>query len=146
MLSIAERHKSTSIARALVLCALVIVSGCGSGENIRPLSGSVTLQGKPLERGIITLYPKGLGSTVGCEIIDGKYSLDDVSGATPGKYRVEINAFRPTGKTEFDVDQQKKVSIEEQYLPKQYNTNSTLEADVTADGENVFDYDLQLGK
>jgi len=55
-------------------------------------------------------------------------------------------AFRPTGKSEFDIDQNKKVSIEEQFLPKQFNSSSTLEAEVVVGKPNSFDFDLKPGK
>ncbi len=55
---------------------------------------------------------------------------------------MEIIAFKPSGKTEFDIDEQKQVDIEVQFLPERYNRNSELEVDVTLDGENVFDFEL----
>ena len=129
-----------------VFLCIGAVIGCGPGDDRQPLSGSVSWQGKPLAKGVITLYPKGAGSTVGCEIIEGKFSIDLQNGATPGNYRVEIIAFRPTGKTEFDVDQNKKVDIEEQYLPSQFNTASTLEAEIKSGTKNEFAFDLKPGK
>jgi hypothetical protein len=30
----------------------------------------------------------------------------------------------------------------EQYVPARYNTDTTLEREVSADGENVFDFEL----
>lgn len=139
-----------SVARGVscsfALCLVVAVAGCGPGDNRQPLAGSVTLDGKPLEKGVITLFPQGAGSTAGCEILAGKYSLDTQTGATPGKYRVEILAFRPTGKSEYDVDQKKQVSLEEQYLPSRYNNDSELQAEVVAGGKNVFDFGLKSGK
>jgi len=131
---------------ALGLLVMICFSGCGSGENRQVMTGEVTWLGKPLEKGVITFYPKGQGDTVGTEILSGKFTIKQENGAMPGKYRVEIIAFRPTGKSEFDVDQKKQVSIEEQYLPKQYNSASTLEADVADGKDNKFQFDLQAGK
>jgi len=131
---------------ALIGVGFIAITGCSPGDNRQALKGTVTWQDSPLPKGVITLYPKGDGSTVGCEVIDGKFSIAESNGATPGKYRVEILAFRPTGKSEFDIDQNKKVSIEEQFLPKQFNSSSTLEAEVVAGKPNSFDFDLKPGK
>ncbi len=130
----------------LIGIGFIAIAGCSSGDNRQALKGTVTWQDNPLTKGVITLYPKGEGSTVGCEVIDGKFSIAEADGATPGKYRVEILAFRPTGKTEFDIDQNKKVSIEEQFLPKQFNSSSALEAEVVVGKPNSFDFVLKIGK
>ncbi len=137
------------LCRSLVLLLAIscwTVSGCGPSDNRQSLTGTVSWQGSPLTKGVITLYPKGQGSTVGCEIIDGKFSIATTNGATPGMYRVEIIAFRPTGKTEFDIDQNKKVSIDEQILPKQFNSASTLEAEVVVGKPNSFEFVLKPSK
>ncbi len=123
-----------------------MIVGCGPGDQRQAVSGTVTWQDKPLAKGVITLYPKGAGSTVGCEIIDGSFVIALNDGATPGKYRVEIISFRPTGKTEFDVDQNKQVLIEEQFLPKQYNTDTSLEAIIAVGEKNRFEFNLKPNK
>ncbi|MCR9291444.1 MAG: hypothetical protein NXI32_01915 [bacterium] len=130
------------IVACLVMGVLAICLGCSS-ESYQPISGSVSFEGQALEKGVITLYPRGEGTTVGGEIIDGSFSLPREKGPTPGKYRVEIIAFRPTGKSEFDIDLNQEVPIEEQFLPQKFNRNSTLEIEVAADGDNAFDFDLR---
>ncbi len=125
------------------LVALLVLSGCNAEEARHGISGTVSWQGMPVAKGVITLYPKGAGDTVGCEIVDGRFKIEQESGGKAGSYRVEILAFRPTGKTDFDIDENMQVSIEEQYLPKQFNTDSTLEAEIATDGENVLSFDLK---
>ena len=121
-------------------------SSLGRGDNRQALTGTVSWQGSPLSKGVITFYPNGAGSTVGCEITDGKFVIEQANGATPGKYRVEILAFRPTGKSEFDIDQNKQVSIEEQFLPKQFNSASTLDAEVVVGKANSLEFALKPSK
>jgi hypothetical protein len=127
----------------LTVGAFSFFMGCG-GTNQQPLSGTVNWQGKPIERGAINFFPKSSdGMTVGSGIKDGKFSIDREYGPPPGKYRVEILAFRETGKTEFDVDQNKPVAIDEQYLPKQFNQSSTLETEIQAGKPNDLTFDLK---
>lgn len=123
---------------------LMCIVGCGSAEPYHAISGKVTVDQQPLAKGVITLYPTGPGTTVGGEIVDGQFSLPEERGPTPGSYRVEIVAFRPSGKKEFDVDLNTNVDVEVQYLPAKYNTKSELTLTVN-EGENApFDFKLDL--
>ena len=122
----------------------VAVAGCSRVEGYHSISGTVLLDDQPLKKGVITLFPTGSGTTVGGEIVDGKFSLPRDRGPTPGKYRVEIVAFKPSGKKEFDVDLNTQVDVELQYLPPKYNTKSMLECSVEQSGKNEFEFNLQM--
>jgi hypothetical protein len=75
------------IFTAIVLGALT--SGCFSG-SAGTVSGNVTFNGKPLEKGLITFSPAGeVGGTAGGEIAAGKYEVTDL---VPAKYKVSIAA------------------------------------------------------
>jgi hypothetical protein len=130
--------------RLPIALLFLVVTGCSSGEDYHPVSGSVLLNEQPLKKGVITLFPTGPGTTVGGEIIDGKFSLPRDRGPTPGKYRVEIVAFKPSGKKEFDVDLNSQVDVEVQYLPPKYNTKSELECSVEQSGKNEFEFKLVM--
>jgi len=79
------------------------------------------------------------GKPVFGRIENGSYEIPADRGPTVGINRVEITAYRGTGKTTKEED----AVIEEQvqFLPSNFNTNSTLSADVTA-GENPINFDL----
>ena len=128
----------------LVYCSLLIMTflGCSSGEVFYPISGAVTVDEQPLKKGVITLFPVGAGTTVGGEILEGRFSLPVDKGPSVGKYRVEIVAFKSSGKKEFDVDLNKQIDVEVQYLPAKYNTNSVLDCEVTKGGKNEFEFKL----
>ncbi len=122
----------------------LLIPGCSQGEDYHPIAGTVLLNDQPLKKGVITLFPSGEGTTVGGEIIDGKFTLPRDRGPTPGKYRVEIVAFKPSGKKEFDVDLNAQVDVEVQYLPPKYNTKSELECSVEKSGKNEFEFKLEM--
>ncbi len=126
----------------LVVVGLCLFGGCGSGEDFQKISGTVTLDNEPLKKGVVTLFPNGPGTTVGGEIVDGKFLLARDRGPTPGKYRVEIVAFKASGKKEFDVDQNKQVDVELQFLPAKYNTKSELSCTVESGSKNEFEFAL----
>jgi hypothetical protein len=119
------------IALALSLVAML---GCASPETVE-VSGSVTWEGAPVPHGDITFFdldphvPAAAG-----KIVDGAYAFR----CKPGKKRVEISSYRLSGKKTPEGK-----SIGEMYIPEQYNSNSTLTADVTLDGENQFKFTLK---
>ncbi len=129
-------------SRWLLVVSLCVI-GCSGGEPYQPMTGAVTVDGKPLEKGVITFYPEGPGTTVGGEILEGHFSLAQENGATPGKYRVEIVAYKNSGKSEFDIDTNSQVPIEIQYLPVKYNVKSQLKADVVEGEPNEYDFKLE---
>jgi len=68
--------------RTLILGFLLPLAGC---EAPKPsLAGRVTLDGKPLEAGFVTLHPDGIGNTVGAEVRGGGFLLENVPSG-PGK-------------------------------------------------------------
>lgn len=126
----------------LFIAGLCLLAGCGGGEDFQKISGTVTLDNEPLKKGVVTLFPNGAGTTVGGEIVDGKFLLARERGPTPGQYRVEIVAFKASGKKEFDVDLNKQVDVELQYLPAKYNNKSELTCTVEAGSKNEFEFAL----
>jgi hypothetical protein len=139
------RHSGTAFSMfgTFALCVLCLgSSGCNRGPDYQEVSGVVSWQGKPIEKGAITFYPNGDGTAAGCEVVEGKYQIKKEYGPPPGKYRVEIVAYKKTGRTEFDVDLNAKVDISEQYLPKEFNTESKLVAEIVSGKNNVFDFEL----
>lgn len=143
----AEFHQQTpgavcAIGWTPMLLWLAAMTGCGPGDNRQPLSGTVSWQVKPLTKGVITFYPKGAGSTVGCTIVDGRFAIAPQKGAAPGNYQVQIVAFRSAGKTEFDIERNARVDIEEQYLPIRFNSASMLEVEIKSGAKNDLAFNL----
>jgi hypothetical protein len=88
-----------STAACSVLLLLAFVGGCGT-KGFAPVSGTVTLDGKPLPNASVNFQPldskqSGQGS-VGKTDADGRYSLrvvvDNKAGAVVGKHRVSISS------------------------------------------------------
>jgi hypothetical protein len=135
------------LSAALALTAL----GCGGRSDDyprEPISGTVTLDGKPIERGYITFEPKsGQPTQSGGMIEQGKYEVPVQSGAVPGAYsvavfaeaaKVAVNASPGTPEYEAAA---KKVSSGNP-VPAKYNFNSILKAEVKAGEPNVFNFEL----
>ena len=84
--------------RCLIAGLVILASGCGkSGPPTSRVEGSVTLDGKPLEKGTISFVclENDRGGSAAGKIVAGKYDVADVPR---GKVRVGFHAVRSTGR------------------------------------------------
>lgn len=127
-----------------LVVGLLVLSGCGgSGTDRETVSGAVTLDGKPLETGSILFTPEGPGSTAGGEIENGQYNLSRELGLSPGSYRVQIQSWRPTGRTIRDAASGETFEDLVSIIPPRYNERSELKVTIEQGTENTFDYALE---
>ena len=132
----------------VMLCA----GGCGGSKNNLgrlPISGTVTLDGVPLKSGHIVFEPSaGQPTQSGGMIYDGKFDVPEAQGAAPGLYTVAVYAgeeataikFEP-GTPEYEAAAMKAKSSGER-VPRNYNIDTELSAEVKVDGENFFPFEL----
>ncbi len=141
-----KTHKSIPVWRQLTLLLSVgwislVLPGCG-GTGRQPISGMVTYRGQPLDRGRIEFEPlDGQGSAGGATIQNGAYRIPADRGLLPGRYKVRIHA--PTGERRAPTgppgDSPVSPPPQDKIAPR-YNMQSTLTAEVTKAGSNIFDY------
>jgi hypothetical protein len=114
---------------------LLPVVGCTDpATRTYPVSGSVTLDGQPIESGSITFESADGGAGVFSEAIrNGQYQLR----STAGMKKVSISAYRPRG------DQQTATPDRENYIPARYNAQTTLTVEIKRDGDNQHDFSLK---
>jgi hypothetical protein len=127
----------------LLALALAAFVGCSDGPQRMPVKGTVSLDGQPLATGSLLMTPLKKGPVAGCDIKDGRFEMPGERGPGPGEYRVEITAYRPTGKKVFDTDLNVAAETLEPIVPVRYNTASELKATVSAETENEFKFDLK---
>ncbi len=128
-----------SAIASCILTAIVILAGCGdSNKGKSILFGSVTYQGKLIERGQIRFIPQNgnelpMSSAL---IIDGKYRIDRKGGVPEGTYKVSIEAFVVPTKYANHANHQKAPGPNApllQYLPEKFNRATALTITI---GEN----------
>jgi hypothetical protein len=118
---------------ALLTCVLII--GCQQANDDVEVSGAVTWNGKPLPAGMIILQPtEPRQPPVGGKIEDGKFLLH----TKPGKMRVQVEAVRATR----ERDPETGTFLGEMYIPSRYNRETELEANITYEGKNFFEFAL----
>jgi hypothetical protein len=136
------------IRRRLVLasvCFVCVLSGCGSDPLGRhAISGSVTLDGAPVDNGSITFQPTEQATTSsGAMIKGGKYSIARDQGLPVGKYRVAISAPKPgTGGDVPPGEMPGETPPAVEMIPPEWNVNSNQTIEVKADGPFEFNFEV----
>jgi hypothetical protein len=130
-----------SVVLGLVLCTAVC--GCSSGKpQTVEVSGLVTIEGKPLDRALIFFDATGdnQGPRAAGVIRNGEYFLEPDQGPVAGPLRVAI-----VSETEDDTPAPNQLAkrYPREKIPAQYNARSILTVEATADGPNIFDFDLR---
>lgn len=120
---------------ACVMGGWLAIVGCSSsGPKTYEVSGNVTFNGQPVSEGAIMFLPadKSINPQGGI-IKDGAYKLR----AEAGSYSVQITATRPVPGKKGPMGE----DAVEQYIPANYNEQTTLNAEVKA-SENQLDFPL----
>lgn len=111
------------------------VAACARPEPGCLVQGTVTFDGAPIERGSVIFMAVDNKTTAGGGTIeDGRYALR----VLPGPKRVMISASRQVAGGDLHGEK----FYLEGYVPRCYNEETTLRADVVPDGENRFDFAL----
>ncbi|QDU77105.1 hypothetical protein Pan97_41670 [Bremerella volcania] len=126
---------------ALVFCLILGSLGCSSSTSapdMHVVHGTVTFDGKPIEKGrILFRQTEGDGRAYSTEIVEGAYELEVKEG--PSEVTITASRLIP-GK--FDNSNGTPEQIGEMYIPAKYNRKTELNALVTPGGENQFAFDL----
>jgi len=138
---------SNQVNASILICVFLTVCGCNSGPEDMPeigsVTGTVTLDGQPLEAADIFFAPEDGRTSTGTTDATGKYELTynpTTKGAKIGKNMVRITTFK---EFEGDLDaEDSKEPARKELVPAEYNKKTTLTADVKA-GENTFNFDLE---
>jgi carboxypeptidase family protein len=90
-------NRPGTLTVSILATAGIVLTGCSSSSRppTYPVTGTVTLQGKPLAGAAITFVPTGEGEAASAITdSDGKYALttwEAGDGARPGEYRVKVS-------------------------------------------------------
>ncbi|MEX2308070.1 MAG: carboxypeptidase-like regulatory domain-containing protein [Pirellulales bacterium] len=115
-----------------------MLAGCREGgPEIAPVSGRVTLDGRPLVNADVSFQPDGAQRASGGRTdADGRYQLmykRGQEGAIVGEHTVRIWVSR-------------EIVANPPHIPARYDTESELRREVKAGENNVFDFDLKTDK
>ena len=137
-------------AASAVLAACLLLAGCGAGEPLIPVEGTVTLAGKPLTEGSVSYRPsqdrgnESLHHPTGRIEADGSYRLyvGQRNGAPPGWYKVVVFANEPTP----DDPDAVHPGFPQTLIDRRYNRPETTPLTVEVAGDtdqSTYQFDLE---
>jgi hypothetical protein len=141
-------HAYRKIARFCLIGLLIATCvGCGKkGPQRAAVSGHVTLDGQPINEGVIQFLPvEGtVGPETGAVITNGQYDIPHERGPIVGKSRIELRASKKTGGKIQDPTGRPGVLTDEykEMFPPSSNTNSSLVREIK-DEPNKLDFDIR---
>jgi hypothetical protein len=125
--------------RLAVSCSLAVIlsliAGCG-GASVAEVTGTVTVDGQPLQEGeIIFEAEDGQSTPAGTMIAGGKYLLK----VAPGRKKVRINASRPTK----IPDPVMGAAARESTIAAEFNVESKLTAQIKPGKQENVDFEVK---
>jgi hypothetical protein len=135
-------RRTTGLLLVIVTLTAVCLAGCGPGGKRRAVSGTVTFQGKPIDKGQISFLSTGdnPGPVAGALIRDGQFSIPAEMGLEPGVYRVSISYVKGAGERTPEQIAAGASTPGKELIPEEFNTKSQHTAEVKASGPNVFSW------
>lgn len=126
-------------------CLAILAAGC-SGQPGPPkhrVSGTVSLAGKPMPDGEVYFRMPSTGAIEVFSVKAGAFK----GAAAAGRHRVEIYRFEQPTPTAAELEKMDPMARalateKKNLLPPEYNTRSTLEADVQPGEPNRFEFAL----
>ena len=138
--------------RLSVTLAAALIVGCGpAGPRIAPVSGTVTMDGKPLANAGILFQPIGSAEnpnpgrgSAGVTDANGRFALKidgEIDGAVVARHRVCISSVKKSA-IDPETGSEDGAPAEREMIPPQYNFTSKLEFDVPPEGTDKADFQL----
>ncbi|HCS50399.1 hypothetical protein [Rubinisphaera sp.] len=132
------------------LAALLLIGilGCGGGGGAKPsglvpVSGSITLDGSPINSGTVSFIPEDEGPMISGLIQAGRYELkysSSASGAHPGNYKVVVFSSA----SDDTMDEQGKPVEGESVVPEKFTNPQSTDLTITVPVEGGTNLDLNL--
>ncbi|QDU73402.1 hypothetical protein Pan97_03730 [Bremerella volcania] len=139
---------------ALVLTMAAVMLGCDSGPSLGQVTGTVTYQGKPIEKGTIVFEVPGTRSAFG-KIENGKIvdvsTFESGDGVPLGEATVAVNAYDDAGMSTEQTSPNGqnapggtgRMVIGKNLIPAKYSNPTTSNLHVTIEaGMNVVELNL----
>lgn len=131
------------VCAGLIVGCLVGCGGVDDGFAYQPVSGVITVDGKPVAGLTISFAPQGASLESGRPSVaktdeEGRYvakTLDGVSGAAVGEHLVSI--------TSEQLDPETQEVIQPETIPAQYNRRTELRLSVPAGGTQEANFALE---
>jgi len=140
----------TGSRRTWIFAPALTIALCGCGESDprgrQTISGTVTLNGQPLDNGAISFEPldANTGIGAGANITDGSYTVPREQGLPPGEYVVRItSADSAQAEPVEEMPGEAPKTLAKERIPPDWNVQSTHKIQVTIEGDNLHSFDVR---
>jgi hypothetical protein len=141
-----QPHVAWRFEVGLFATLLLALAGCGPRSDRLAITGKVTLDGVPLDRGSIRFTSLGDQKLLvsGALIQNGQYGISQEKGLRPGSYRVQINSpdLKAPPVMAPETPSGPSFPVPPERIPAEYNVASKQTVEVTTDGDNSFEFDI----
>jgi len=127
-----------------------VIAGCSYGPPRAAVKGEVTLDGRPLRQGVIRFVPldDGAGPKYSLPISNGEFAAPASAGPAAGRHTIEIDSTDNGGYAPDDEEAIAKLKaarkrIKVVRVPRRYNKQSELTADLLVSGVNELNFKLE---
>jgi len=140
-----HRQSSTFVLVASLLTSFAAV-GCGGGSDVDlvKVSGTVTMNGEPVADAEVLFKPVAGGRlSHGKTDAEGHYTLEYLpgqSGAIVGAHQVSVSTYV---EPDTDSSDPEKLAGRKETIPAEFNSRTTLAAELEPAGSTVLDFNLE---
>ena len=123
---------------ALLITLALVTLGCGGGEDDgkQAISGTVTWNGAPLPSGNISLVGAA-GETDAAVVTDGAFEIRSKPGEKSVVVTAEKKGAMIPASTGVEAGRMPAMESTYQYLPKEFNSKTTLKQTIAADTTSI---------
>jgi hypothetical protein len=137
----------SSLAAAVAVACLLCLTGCSGGDvsDRQAVSGTVSLNGSPLEKGTVSFQPMEKGVGGGGTITGGKYAIARNDGPTTGKHRVVISSAGGSSAESANAAPGEPPPPPKELVPEDWNVKSDHTVEIKS-GKNEQNFDITAKK
>jgi hypothetical protein len=135
------------LAAAGLAAVIGVAPGCGSadGLNRQPVSGTVKIDGVPLDKGVVVFFPideSKISVYASGDIKDGRFAIKSSKGPVPGIYTVSFSSLREVPLEKDGREPGQPLFQEVETIPEKFNTKTKLKVEINEGGVK-FGFDLK---
>lgn len=127
---------------ASLAVAVLVLAGCSQQEQRYAVSGTVTVDGKPLDDVTIIFTPDGKGLSGAAEVMNGKFVCSTKGGPSVGTFNVRLSP-NEAEMEEVEEDISELATPRRPRVPLKYQRLGGLQVEITGADDQMLDLKLK---
>ncbi|HBE68043.1 MAG TPA: hypothetical protein DDW52_07820 [Planctomycetaceae bacterium] len=134
---------ASATSRLLAVCGLVVVfTGCDAGVQRHAVSGTLTIDGEPVDDVTIVFTPVGEGLSGAAEVFEGEFACGEVGGPSKGMHNIRISP-NEAEMEEVEEDLGELKAPRKPKVPLKYQRLGGLQVEITGEEGQVLNLQLE---